>query len=107
MDGALLHDNLSFLSLFARALVLFDRIETFHYDSIVAHANNLPIFFTVFADQHYYFVAFFDVHTISCAKLAIVLNPRSLISLGIGPKMRPPFGSVPSSSTSAFSSNLI
>ena len=51
---------------------------------------------------------FFYLHIFyntSPAREAILSKPLSLISRGIGPKMRPPFGCFPSTITAAFSSN--
>src|SRR3989344_2901702 len=116
LNGAFFGQNLSFLSLFARPLMFFNGIQTLH-DNAKPRQSSLADNFgdgknfsglrPVLSRKHYHIVAFFDVHTISCAKLAIVVNPRSLISRGIGPNTRPPLGSVPSRITTAFSSNLM
>ena len=67
----------------------------------------------IVAGNYFYGVALFDVHnrcffyTTSDASEIIFINPQSRNSRAIGPKIRPPFGSLPSSTTAALSSKRI
>ena len=74
IHGAFLGDNLSFLSLLARALVTLDRIQSFHDNPSSEYTNNLSVFIAVFACQHDYFVAFFNMHD-TCYMIRATRSP--------------------------------
>ena len=99
----------SFLSLLARPHMLLLYINSFRHDPAFirknrAHRSSFP---PVVAGNYLHRVAFFyfhAIHTTSDDNEIIFAYPRSRISRAMGPKMRPPLGSMPSITTAALSS---
>src|SRR3989344_2929439 len=85
------------------------QIQTFHQDAVVLGKNfgNLSGFTSILTGNYFNFVSFFYFHTTSSAKEIILSKPLSLSSRGIGPKILPPRGSLPSTITTALSLNLM
>src|SRR3989344_6770810 len=101
--------HLALLALLSRALMFFAKRHTLHQNlfRFRKDSKNLALLAAVFSGNYLHHISFFYFHTISSASETILLKPFSFISLGIGPKILPPFGSWPSKITTALSSNLI
>lgn len=111
------HTNkFSFLTLLSRLNVLFFHINTFHDNRAFFWKCNkhFSLFARIIAGNYFNSITFVDLHSVtpttyttSSASEIILMYPRSRNSRATGPKIRPPFGSNPSTMTPALSSNRI
>lgn len=108
-------NSLAFFSLPARLGMFFRQVQSFDNRlSIFRHyMQNFPDLSSVLPGQNFYLVVLSYFHKIpanyqtSGANDTIFIKPLSLISLAMGPKIRVPFGSDPSTITAALSEKLI
>src|SRR3989344_5568305 len=107
-DSSILGKNLKNFSFFPPVVSRnnFYFVAFFESHDMHQRITNLLRIYELFIDRIRLFVpdSLFVDYTTSSASEIIFENPRSRSSLGTGPKMRPPFGSTPSTMIAALSS---